>query len=61
MIHFQEVHGEVSINISREKKGNKPLRLWANLSKEQKRMAKSVYCNRQTDRISDIRCCPVCI
>ena len=45
MIHFQEVHGEVSINISKGRKGNKPMKLWTNLSKEQKRMAKITIFN----------------
>ena len=39
---FQKVHGEVSINISR---GSNPMKLWKNLSKEQKRMAKIAIFN----------------
>ena len=42
MIHFQKVRGEVSINISR---GSNPMKLWKNLSKEQKRMAKIAVFN----------------
>ena len=37
VLNIQKVHGEVSINIS---KGSNPMKLWKNLSKEQKRMAK---------------------
>ena len=40
--NIQEVHGEVSINILR---GSKPMKLWNNLSKEQKRMAKIAIFN----------------
>ena len=41
-LNIQEVHGEVSINIS---KGSNPMKLWNNLSKEQKRMAKIAILN----------------
>ena len=41
-LNIQEVHGEVSINIS---KGSNPMKLWKNLSKEQKRMAKIAIFN----------------
>ena len=41
-LNIQEVHGEVSINILR---GSKPMKLWNNLSKEQKRMAKIAIFN----------------
>ena len=39
-LNIQEVHGEVSINILRERKESKFMKLWNNLSKGQKRMAK---------------------
>ena len=42
VLNIQEVHGEVSINILR---GSKPMKLWNNLSKEQKRMAKIAIFN----------------
>ena len=41
-LNIQEVHGEVSINILR---GSNPMKLWKNLSKEQKRMAKIAIFN----------------
>ena len=41
-LNIQEVHGEVSINIS---KGSNPMKLCKNLSKEQKRMAKIAIFN----------------
>ena len=42
VLNIQKVHGEVSINIS---KGSNPMKLWKNLSKEQKRMAKIAIFN----------------
>ena len=42
VLSIQKVHGEVSINIS---KGSNPMKLWKNLSKEQKRMAKIAIFN----------------
>ena len=42
VLNIQEVHGEVSINILR---GSNPMKLWINLSKEQKRMAKIAIFN----------------
>ena len=42
VLNIQEVHGEVSINILR---GSNPMKLWKNLSKEQKRMAKIAIFN----------------
>ena len=42
VLNIQKVHGEVSTNIS---KGSNPMKLWKNLSKEQKRMAKIAILN----------------
>ena len=42
VLNIQEVHGEVSINILR---GSNPMKLWKNLSKEQKKMAKIAIFN----------------
>ena len=42
VLNIQKVHGEVSINILR---GSNPMKLWKNLSKEQKKMAKIAIFN----------------
>ena len=42
VLNIQEVHGEVSINILRV---SNPMKLWKNLSKEQKKMAKIAIFN----------------